>query len=76
MIYVPALILSGYYFAIMKLYALCTHKTAWGTRAGIGETGDSTAADNEKTGTFTGYAGFHLRLVLPPVWGRLDRKHQ
>jgi len=36
-IYVPAFIAFGYYFAIMKLYALVTlHETGWGTRAGIG----------------------------------------
>jgi len=37
-IYVPAFILFGYYFAIMKLYALFTlHEVGWGTRAGIGD---------------------------------------
>jgi len=36
-IHVPAFILFGYYFAIMKVYALLTlHETGWGTRAGIG----------------------------------------
>ncbi|RDB15598.1 hypothetical protein Hypma_004061 [Hypsizygus marmoreus] len=31
-IYVPAFILFGYYFAIMKIYALFTlHETGWGT---------------------------------------------
>ncbi|KAF5332059.1 hypothetical protein D9758_016256 [Tetrapyrgos nigripes] len=44
-IYVPAFILFGYYFAIMKLYALCTlHETAWGTRTGIGDIAAATAA--------------------------------
>nr|GAT42958.1 predicted protein [Mycena chlorophos] len=44
-IYVPAFILFGYYFAIMKLYALCTlHETGWGTRAGIGDASAATAA--------------------------------
>jgi len=44
-IYVPAFILFGYYFAIMKLYALCTlHETGWGTRAGIGDAAAATAA--------------------------------
>ncbi|KAF9041715.1 putative polysaccharide synthase [Hymenopellis radicata] len=44
-IYVPAFILFGYYFAVMKLYALCTlHETGWGTRAGIGDIGAATAA--------------------------------
>jgi len=54
-IYVPAFILFGYYFAIMKLYALCTlHETGWGTRAGIGDASAATAAlaaqdrENEK----------------------------
>ncbi|KXN85843.1 Hyaluronan synthase 3 [Leucoagaricus sp. SymC.cos] len=50
-IYVPAFILFGYYFAVMKLYALCTlHETGWGTRAGIGDASAATAAmdNNEK----------------------------
>ncbi|GJJ06405.1 hypothetical protein Clacol_000596 [Clathrus columnatus] len=50
-IYVPAFILFGYYFAIMKLYALFTlHETGWGTRAGIGDASAATAAmdQNEK----------------------------
>lgn len=37
-IHVPAFIAFGYYFAIMKLYALFTlHEVGWGTRAGIGD---------------------------------------
>ncbi|KAF9000427.1 glycosyltransferase family 2 protein [Cyathus striatus] len=49
-IYVPAFIAFGYYFAVMKLYALFTlHETGWGTRAGIGDAAAATAAmDNEK----------------------------
>jgi hypothetical protein len=44
-IYVPAFIAFGYYFAIMKLYALCTlHETGWGTRSGIGDASAATAA--------------------------------
>jgi len=44
-VYVPAFILFGYYFAIMKLYALVTlHETGWGTRAGIGGATDALAA--------------------------------
>ena len=48
-IHVPAFILFGYYFAIMKLYAACTlHETGWGTRAGIGDATAATAAmDNQ-----------------------------
>jgi len=47
-IHVPAFILFGYYFAIMKLYALCTlHETGWGTRAGIGDVAAATAAAAE-----------------------------
>ncbi|WWC91747.1 uncharacterized protein L201_006694 [Kwoniella dendrophila CBS 6074] len=51
-IYVPAWILFGYYFAIMKLYALFTlHETGWGTRAGIGDPATATtAAQQEKKG--------------------------
>jgi len=50
-IYVPAFILFGYYFAIMKIYALLTlHETGWGTRAGVGDPSVATAAaaSNEK----------------------------
>lgn len=37
-IHVPAFIAFGYYFAIMKMYALFTlHEVGWGTRAGIGD---------------------------------------
>jgi len=55
-IYVPAFIIFGYYFAIMKIYALFTlHETAWGTRAGIGDpsaaTAAATAADAMKNGS-------------------------
>jgi len=43
-IHVPAFIAFGYYFAVMKLYALFTlHEVGWGTRAGIG---DATTALN------------------------------
>ncbi|RUS34745.1 nucleotide-diphospho-sugar transferase [Jimgerdemannia flammicorona] len=38
-IHIPAWLIFGYYFAIMKLYALFTlHEVAWGTRAGVGTT--------------------------------------
>jgi len=52
-IFVPAFIVFGYYFAIMKIYALCTlHETGWGTRTGIGDPSAATAAaanvSNEK----------------------------
>jgi len=50
-VYVPAYILFGYYFAIMKLYALVTlHETGWGTRAGVGDPSQAmaAAASNEK----------------------------
>jgi len=44
-IFVPAFILFGYYFAIMKVYALLTlHETGWGTRAGIGDPSAAMAA--------------------------------
>jgi len=44
-IYVPAFILFGYYFAVMKIYALLTlHETGWGTRAGVGDPSQATAA--------------------------------
>jgi len=50
-VYVPAYILFGYYFAIMKIYALLTlHETGWGTRAGVGDPSQAmaAAASNEK----------------------------
>lgn len=48
-IYVPAYIAFGYYFAIMKLYALCTlNVTAWGTRAGVGEPAEALSSGQEK----------------------------
>lgn len=48
-IYVPAYIAFGYYFSIMKLYALCTlHVTAWGTRVGVGEPDQALSAGQEK----------------------------
>ncbi|KAK9766308.1 hypothetical protein K7432_004701 [Basidiobolus ranarum] len=35
-IYVPAWLVFGYYFSIMKIYSLFTlHVTAWGTRQGV-----------------------------------------
>ncbi|KAG0056341.1 hypothetical protein BGZ83_005460 [Gryganskiella cystojenkinii] len=41
-IWVPAFLIFGYYFSIMKIYALFTlHEVGWGTRAGI----DSTPAE-------------------------------
>ncbi|KAF9580191.1 hypothetical protein BGW38_003264 [Lunasporangiospora selenospora] len=44
-IWVPAFLVFGYYFAIMKIYALFTlHEVGWGTRAGI----DQTPAELEK----------------------------
>lgn len=44
-IYVPAFIAFGYYFAIMKIYALLTlHETGWGTRSGIGSPADALSA--------------------------------
>ncbi|KZO98905.1 glycosyltransferase family 2 protein [Calocera viscosa TUFC12733] len=51
-IYVPAFILFGYYFALMKIYALFTlHETGWGTRAGVGDPTFATKAmDAEQAG--------------------------
>src|SRR5262249_54079737 len=35
-VWLPAWLVFGYYFAIMKIYALFTlHEVAWGTRAGV-----------------------------------------
>ncbi|KAF8926564.1 hypothetical protein BGZ47_002660, partial [Haplosporangium gracile] len=48
-IWVPAFLIFGYYFAIMKIYALFTlHEVGWGTRAGIDQTPAEVAADKEK----------------------------
>jgi cellulose synthase/poly-beta-1,6-N-acetylglucosamine synthase-like glycosyltransferase len=65
-IYVPAFIAFGYYFSIMKVYALVTlhevcacgtrvsrrlltpPQTGWGTRAGIGDPSQATAAMDNK----------------------------
>ncbi|KAH9823252.1 family 2 glycosyltransferase [Melampsora americana] len=44
-IYIPVWLLFGYYFAIMKLYALMTlHVTGWGTREGIDDPTEATNA--------------------------------
>ncbi|KAF9145356.1 hypothetical protein BGX30_009366 [Mortierella sp. GBA39] len=48
-IWVPAFLIFGYYFAIMKIYALFTlHEVGWGTRAGIDQTPAELAAEKEK----------------------------
>jgi len=63
-IYVPAFILFGYYFAIMKLYALFTlHETGWGTRAGIGDPTQATAATDG--GVSVGVAGEKTYFGVP-----------
>ncbi|KAF8625297.1 hypothetical protein AX15_005431 [Amanita polypyramis BW_CC] len=67
-IHVPAFILFGYYFAVMKLYALFTlHETGWGTRAGIGDISAATAAadklTNEKVGTNTDSLASHRGML-------------
>ena len=48
-IYVPAYIIFGYYFAAMKIYALLTlHETGWGTRVGVGVPEEANAASNQQ----------------------------
>ncbi|KAF9099395.1 hypothetical protein BGX29_007146 [Mortierella sp. GBA35] len=48
-IWVPAFLLFGYYFAIMKIYAVFTlHEVGWGTRAGIDQTPAELAQEKEK----------------------------
>ncbi|KAK3843274.1 MAG: putative polysaccharide synthase [Linnemannia gamsii] len=48
-IWVPAFLIFGYYFAIMKVYALFTlHEVGWGTRAGIDQTPAEMAQEKEK----------------------------
>ncbi|KAG0210428.1 hypothetical protein BGX28_009337 [Mortierella sp. GBA30] len=48
-IWVPAFLIFGYYFAIMKIYALFTlHEVGWGTRAGIDQTPAEIAQEKEK----------------------------
>ncbi|KZT04181.1 glycosyltransferase family 2 protein [Laetiporus sulphureus 93-53] len=67
-IYVPAFIIFGYYFAIMKIYALLTlHETGWGTRAGIGDPTAATAAVDTQTNANTpGCAEKEKRRDPPP----------
>ncbi|KAG0050610.1 hypothetical protein BGZ83_004614 [Gryganskiella cystojenkinii] len=49
-IWVPAFLIFGYYFAIMKVYALFTlHEVGWGTRAGIDQTPAEIAAQEKET---------------------------
>lgn len=44
-VFVPVWLAFGYYFAIMKLYALATlHVTDWGTREGVKDPATATAA--------------------------------
>ncbi|KAF9924604.1 hypothetical protein FBU30_005452 [Linnemannia zychae] len=48
-IWVPAFLIFGYYFAVMKTYALFTlHEVGWGTRAGIDQTPAEIAQEKEK----------------------------
>ncbi|KAF9577760.1 hypothetical protein BGW38_006824 [Lunasporangiospora selenospora] len=48
-IWVPAFLIFGYYFAIMKIYALFTlHEVGWGTRAGIDQTPAEAAQEKLK----------------------------
>ncbi|KAG0258550.1 hypothetical protein BG011_003217 [Mortierella polycephala] len=48
-IWVPAFLIFGYYFAVMKIYALFTlHEVGWGTRAGIDPTPADMAQEREK----------------------------
>ncbi|GJJ68963.1 hypothetical protein EMPS_01309 [Entomortierella parvispora] len=48
-IWVPAFLIFGYYFAIMKIYALFTlHEVGWGTRAGIDQTPAELAAQEKE----------------------------
>ena len=56
-VYVPAFILFGYYFAVMKLYAAFTlHEVGWGTRAGVGsESAGAIAKEMEQTRRRTRY---------------------
>ncbi|KAI7827039.1 nucleotide-diphospho-sugar transferase [Gamsiella multidivaricata] len=50
-IWVPAFLIFGYYFAIMKIYALFTlHEVGWGTRAGEGEATSGRAASAARHG--------------------------
>ncbi|KAI1318570.1 hypothetical protein EDD11_006260 [Mortierella claussenii] len=48
-IWVPAFLVFGYYFAIMKVYALFTlHEVGWGTRAGIDQSPAELQQEKEK----------------------------
>jgi hypothetical protein len=91
---VPAFILFGYYFAIMKLYALFTlhevrsplslpphfsshffsRQTGWGTRAGIGDPMQATAAANGSSEKLSGNSSSQYRDS--PVATPLYQQHQ
>lgn len=68
-IYVPAYILFGYYFALMKIYALFTlHETGWGTRKGVGEpqeANDKVAA--AKIQSTLGFEAGTNEVITPPA---------
>lgn len=50
-VFVPLWLLFGYYFAVMKLYALVTlHKTEWGTRQSVKDPTSATIADEARRG--------------------------
>ncbi|GAA5935438.1 uncharacterized protein JCM15063_001035 [Sporobolomyces koalae] len=63
--YVPVWVAFGYYFSVMKLYALFTlHEVGWGTRAGI-DTNNSSPDSNAPTPTPTLKAGSATRTFDP-----------
>ncbi|PWN38098.1 polysaccharide synthase [Meira miltonrushii] len=66
-IYVPAYIAFGYYFAVMKLYALCTlHETGWGTRKGVGLPEEANASkEADKMANLLGLHGSDI-IASPP----------
>ncbi|GAA5876667.1 hypothetical protein JCM16303_003620 [Sporobolomyces ruberrimus] len=52
-IYVPVWVAFGYYFSVMKLYALFTlHEVGWGTRAGIDTQDDKPSIQSSASRTF------------------------
>ncbi|KAF9062743.1 hypothetical protein BDP27DRAFT_1385085 [Rhodocollybia butyracea] len=70
-IYVPAFIVFGYYFAVMKLYALCTlHETGWGTQTGIGDIAAATAAMDKQDKQGTSNVNANVLYEAPPAMRR------
>lgn len=74
-IHVPAFIAFGYYFAIMKVYALFTlHETGWGTRTGIGDASAATAAADRMNEKDNEHRRDTIHLQPPPKHNPYNRR--